>query len=78
GGFTDVCIHYTFVDAHQHDYHCRVVEDCVGGSTIESHVAALKAIEYLQHGAVTDSENVRNAFNHYHSNSFKKTVADEK
>ena len=22
GALTDVCVHYTFADAHQHDYHC--------------------------------------------------------
>ena len=34
GALTDVCVHYTFADAHQHDYHCRVVTDCVGGSSL--------------------------------------------
>jgi len=52
GGLTDVCVHYTFVDAHQSDYFCRVVEDCVGGSSYQAHEAALKAMEYLQTGAV--------------------------
>ena len=51
GGLTDVCVHYTFVDAHQSDYFCRVVEDCVGGSSEEAHEAALRAMEYLQTGA---------------------------
>jgi nicotinamidase-related amidase len=51
GGLTDVCVHYTFVDGHQHDYFCRVVEDCVGGSSVEAHEASLKAMEYLQNGA---------------------------
>ena len=51
GGLTDVCIHYTFVDAHQSDYFCRVVEDCVGGSSEEAHEASLRAMEYLQTGA---------------------------
>jgi biuret amidohydrolase len=51
GGLTDVCVHYTFVDAHQHDYHVRVVEDCVLGSSVPAHLAALEAMEYLQHGA---------------------------
>ncbi len=51
GGHTDVCVHYTFVDAHQHDYFCRVVEDCVAGSSLEAHDAALRAMEYLQSGA---------------------------
>jgi nicotinamidase-related amidase len=52
GGLTDVCVHYTFVDGHQSDYFCRVVEDCVGGSSVEAHDAALKAMEYLQTGAI--------------------------
>lgn len=43
GGLTDVCVHYTFVDAHQHDYFCRVVEDCVAGSSDAAHEAALSA-----------------------------------
>jgi nicotinamidase-related amidase len=45
-------VHYTFVDGHQSDYFCRVVEDCVGGSSVEAHEAALRAMEYLQTGAV--------------------------
>ncbi len=48
GELTDVCVHYTFVDAHQHDFHVRVIEDCCGGSTPQSHYAALDAMEYLQ------------------------------
>ena len=52
GGLTDVCVHYTFVDGHQSDYFCRVVEDCVGGSSVQAHDAALKAMEYLQTGSV--------------------------
>ena len=51
GGLTDVCVHYTFADAHQSDYFCRVVEDCVGGSSEEAHEASLRAMEYLQTGA---------------------------
>lgn len=51
GGLTDVCVHYTFADAHQSDYYCRVVEDCVAGSSVEAHEASLRAMEYLQTGA---------------------------
>ncbi len=32
GGLTDVCIHYTAVDAHQNDYYIRVVKDAVADS----------------------------------------------
>ncbi|WP_425079871.1 cysteine hydrolase family protein [Ruegeria denitrificans] len=61
GGLTDVCVHYTFVDGHQSDYFCRVVEDCVGGSSLQAHEAALRAMEYLQTGAVQNRETVINA-----------------
>jgi len=56
GGMTDVCVHYTFVDAHQHDYYVRVVEDCVGGTSPEAHQASLNAMEYLQTGALRSAE----------------------
>ncbi|NND04505.1 MAG: cysteine hydrolase [Acidimicrobiia bacterium] len=62
GGHTDVCIHYTFVDAHQHDYFCRVVEDSVAGSSTTAHNAALEAMEYLQTGARRSMEEVTKAF----------------
>lgn len=51
GGLTDVCVHYTFVDGHQSDYFCRVIEDCVAGSSEDAHEHALRAMEYLQSGA---------------------------
>jgi nicotinamidase-related amidase len=51
GGLTDVCVHYTFVDGHQSDYFCRVIEDCVAGSTEQAHEYSLQAMEYLQTGA---------------------------
>lgn len=58
GGMTDVCVHYSFVDGHQHDYYCRVVEDCVGGTSPEAHQASLNAMEYLQEGAVISAEDM--------------------
>ena len=65
GGHTDVCVHYTFVDGHQHDYFCRVVEDCVAGSSQDAHDAALRAMEYLQTGARRTSAEVLAAFDKY-------------
>lgn len=56
GALTDVCVHYTAVDAHQHDYRFRVVHDCVGGSSQEAHDGALRAMAYLQREAVIDAE----------------------
>jgi nicotinamidase-related amidase len=62
GGLTDVCVHYTFADAHQRDYYVRVVSDCVGGSSQYRHDAALDAMEYLQTGAVRTTEEILDAF----------------
>lgn len=59
GGLTDVCIHYTAADAHQHDYFVRVVTDCVGGSSRRAHEAALEAIAYLQRDALVTAADVR-------------------
>jgi len=69
GGHTDVCVHYTFVDAHQHDYFCRVVEDCVAGSSLDAHNASLNAMEYLQTGARRTTAEIMAAFE-----SFSLTV----
>lgn len=62
GGLTDVCIHYTAVDAHQHDYHVRVLRDCVGGSSERAHEASLEAIEYLQRDALVTADQVAVSF----------------
>jgi len=56
GGLTDVCVHYTAVDAHQHDYRVRVASDAVGGSSQRAHDAALEAIEYLQSEALATTD----------------------
>ena len=61
GGLTDVCIHYTAVDAHQWDYHIRVVTDAVAGSSEEAHNYALKAIQYLQKDALITVDDIENA-----------------
>jgi nicotinamidase-related amidase len=58
GGLTDVCIHYTAVDAHQHDYRVRVLTDCVAGSDRRAHDAALRAIAYLQRDALVLASDV--------------------
>ncbi len=65
GGLTDVCVHYTFVDGHQHDYFCRVVEDCVAGSSEAAHEASLRAMAYLQHGARRSLDEVVEALEGY-------------
>jgi nicotinamidase-related amidase len=65
GGLTDVCVHYTFVDGHQSDYHCRVIEDCVAGSSEDAHEHALRAMEYLQAGARRSLDEVLDAMETY-------------
>ena len=62
GGLTDVCVHYTFADAHQRDFYVRVVEDAVGGSSRPAHDASLAAMEYLQAGARRTTAEVVTAF----------------
>ena len=69
GGLTDVCVHYTFVDGHQGDYFCRVIEDCVAGSSVEAHEAALRAMEYLQAGARRSLDEVLNGMTSYKANA---------
>ena len=61
GGLTDVCIHYTAVDAHQWDYHIRVVTDAVAGSSPEAHAASLRAVHYLQRDALVTAADVEAA-----------------
>jgi nicotinamidase-related amidase len=62
GGLTDVCVHYTFADAHQRDYYVRVVQDCVAGSSLARHEASLDAMEYLQSGARQTTDEIIDAF----------------
>jgi biuret amidohydrolase len=61
GALTDVCVQYTFADAHQHDYRCQVVTDCVGGSSRAAHDSALEAMRYLQRDCLVDSRQVLEA-----------------
>ena len=65
GGLTDVCVHYSFVDGHQSDYFCRVIEDCVAGSSEQAHEYALQAMEYLQTGARRSLAEVLDAMDSY-------------
>jgi nicotinamidase-related amidase len=69
GGLTDVCVHYTFADAHQRDYYVRVVEDCVAGSSQARHEASLDAMEYLQSGARQTTDEIIDAFARHGSSS---------
>ena len=61
GGLTDVCVRFTFADAHQHDYRVRVVRDAVIGSSLAAHVAALDNMAYLQRDALVGVDDLVNA-----------------
>jgi len=78
GGHTDVCVHFTFVDGHQHDYGCRVVEDVVAGSSVEAHEASLRAMEYLQTGARTASGPVVAAFETWATGAVNESAVDDR
>jgi nicotinamidase-related amidase len=65
GALTDVCVHYTFVDAHQRDYRVRVLHDVVSGSSPEAHDAALRAMAYLQADSLTTSDAMIDCFYRY-------------
>ncbi|MEV6349615.1 isochorismatase family cysteine hydrolase [Actinoplanes sp. NPDC051851] len=58
GGFTDICILYTAVDAHQRDFFVNVVTDVVSGSSQQAHDDALTMVHYLQHRSLVTSEEV--------------------
>ena len=54
-------IHYTAADAHQHDYHFKVVTDACDASNTEAHKYALIAMQYLQRDALITVADVESA-----------------
>ena len=65
GGMTNVCVHYSAAEAHQRDYHIRVVEECTAGSSRSAHEAALEQIEYLQTGGRTKLADILESIGEY-------------
>ncbi len=65
GFLTDVCLHYTCVDAHQLDYRYVVARDATAGSTPEASEAALDRLEYFQTGSVITTDEMVNAILSY-------------
>ncbi|MNN35458.1 Maleamate amidohydrolase [compost metagenome] len=47
GAATDVCVRATATDAQQHDYFVFVPRECVAGTTLKQHEAALEHIDYV-------------------------------
>jgi len=58
GGFTDICILYTAVDANHRDLRINVVTDVVSGSSRQAHDDALTMIGNLQDGCLVTSTEV--------------------
>lgn len=56
GGFTDICVLYTAVDAHQRDFRINVLSDVVAGSSDQAHDDALMMIDQLQDRVVVGSD----------------------
>ncbi len=53
GAMTDICVHYTAVEAHQMNYHIHVIREACGTHSPEDVArAALENIEYFQTGSV--------------------------
>ena len=53
GAATDVCVRATATDAQQYGYFVKVPKDCVAGSTLKQHEAALEHIRYILGKVVT-------------------------
>jgi nicotinamidase-related amidase len=67
GATTNVCVHYTGADAHQYDYHIKVIEEATAGTSQSAHEAALEGLEYLQHGARVHLRDVLEAMRTFRS-----------
>jgi nicotinamidase-related amidase len=50
GVLSEVCVLFTAGEAHQRDFHVRLVEDCTAGATDESTKAAIMLIRNLTTG----------------------------
>lgn len=67
GAATDVCVHYTAVDAYQLGFSVRIVEDCVAGTSKAAHEASLSLLkERLRKESIIQSSN---AFEDFHAHS---------
>lgn len=67
GFLSDVCIHYSFVDAHQRDYRIKVVENCCGGSSKDAHDYAFSAMKYLQKDAPVQLDEILHDISEYNA-----------
>ena len=61
GVFSEVCVLFTAGEAHQLDYHVRLIEDCTAGVSIESTRAAVDIIRKLTTGVPITLESILKA-----------------
>ncbi len=71
GVCTNICVHYTFIDAHQADYWVRIPEDCVAAPNVKAHEAAIRQMRYLQAESIQTAESIINALQEYIDNNKK-------
>lgn len=69
GVCTNICVHYTFIDAHQKDYFVRIPEDCVAAPIVESHHAAIRQMRYLQAESIQSGDSIIKALDEYMKNN---------
>ena len=62
GVVSNCCVLWTVGDGFQRDYHVRVIEDCVAGSSLEEHEAALLIMRALTVGRPVHADEVIRAF----------------
>jgi nicotinamidase-related amidase len=65
GVCTNICVHYTFIDAHQKDYWVRIPEDCVAAPNEKAHEAALRQMKYLQAESIQNADSILLALEDY-------------
>jgi len=65
GVCTNICVHYTFIDAHQKDFWVRIVEDCVAAPNVPAHEAAITQMRYLQAESIQNAASIIKALDDY-------------
>jgi len=64
GAATDVCVRATAQDAQQLNYKVIVPEECVAGTSVEQHKAALRHIQYIL-GKVVSLDKIESELKNY-------------
>jgi biuret amidohydrolase len=72
GVCTNICVHYTFIDAHQSDYWVRIPEDCVAAPNLAAHDAAIRQMRYLQAESIQTADSIIQALTEFSSNRSHK------